>query len=251
MIQIEVQIRRSIALMVLLSSLVGVEITFAVSTEPIGTVRDELFQKIEKTAPQSQQDILDKFYNAEPDQVSIVDVPEMKFLMIDGEGDPNTSKDFSDAVSALYSVSFTLKFMLMKEYPAETYTVMPLEGQWWTKDSAKFDFVDKSNLQWTLMMMQPEFVTAEMIEKAIVQAGKNRPLPALEKLRFETFNQGRSAQILHVGPYSEEGPTIQKLHGYIAQSGFRMRGKHHEIYLGNPQTTKPEDLKTILRQPIE
>jgi hypothetical protein len=179
-----------------------------------------------------------------------VDVPEMNFLMIDGEGDPNTSETFQDAVGALYAVSYTLKFTFKQGDPPVDWTVMPLEGLWSADDVADFSIDDKSNWKWTLTIVQPEPVTPEAVASAIQQAQKKKDNPALAQVRFEPFREGLSAQIMHIGPYPDEGPTIEKLHEFIRENGHELRGKHHEIYLGDPRRAAPEKLKTIIRQPM-
>ncbi|MEM3068928.1 MAG: GyrI-like domain-containing protein [Nitrososphaerales archaeon] len=194
---------------------------------------------------------LKHLYNPSAKEVVIVDVPRMNFLMIDGVGDPNKAQEFKDAVEALYSVSYALKFMIKKEKKAIDYSVMPLEGLWWVDDMSKFSIEDKDAWKWTVMIMQPEFVTKDLFKKALEQVGKKKNLLALSKMRFEDFHEGLSAQIMHIGPYSAEGPTIKKLHNFIREKGYELRGRHHEIYLGDPRKSAPERMKTIIRQPIE
>jgi len=181
-------------------------------------------------------------------QVAIVDVPEMNFLMVDGAGDPNTVQEYKDAVEALYSLSYALKFMTRRE-KATDYAVMPLEGLWWTGDMSKFSVEDKDAWKWTAMIMQPEYVTKDLVDKALEHV-KNKNLPALSKTRFESLHEGLSAQIMHIGPYAEESPTIQRLHRHIKENGYKLRGKHHEIYLSDPRKSAPERMKTVIRQPI-
>jgi hypothetical protein len=193
------------------------------------------------------------FYNASKEP-EFVEVPSMKFLIIDGEGDPNTSIHYQNAVEALFSVSYTIKFTIKKSEMAIDYGVMPLEGLWWMDDMTKFSPAIKNLWKWTAMIMQPEIVTKEMVEKAIKEVEKKKGLSALSKLRFEKFKEGKSAQIMHIGPYAAEEPTIKKLHGFIKSNGFKFSGekqKHHEIYLGDPRKSAPEKLKTIIRQPVE
>ena len=144
-------------------------------------------------------------------EVVRVDVPTMKFLMVDGEGDPNGSQQFKDAVEVLYSVSYALKFMVKKGSEAIDYGVMPLEGLWWADDMATFTAEDKSKWKWTLMIMQPRYVTPELVDSAIAEARKKKNLVALQKVRFEAFSEGTAAQAMHIGPFSEEGPTIQRM----------------------------------------
>ena len=193
---------------------------------------------------------LKTLYQPSAKDVSQVDVPAMHFMMIDGAGDPNTSKDFRDAVEALYGVSYTLKFMLKKRGGFNDWGVMPLEGLWWTDDMSRFSMDEKDRWKWTVMIMQPEFITEDHVREASAElAGKKNPI-ALPRLRFERFCEGFSAQIMHIGPYSAEGPTVALLHDFIRKTGHTPRGKHHEIYLSDPGRTAPEKLKTIIRQPF-
>jgi hypothetical protein len=194
---------------------------------------------------------LKHLYKPSSKKVEIVDVPDMNFLLIDGKSDPNTAQEFKDAVEALFSVSYTLKFMIKKSDIAFDYGVLPLEGLWWADDMSQFSTKDKSNWKWTLMIMQPECVTDEFVKEAIEQVTKKKGLQALPKLRFEVFSEGKAAQILYIGPFSEEGPTIEKVHQFIEEKGYERSGKHHEIYLSDFRRTAPEKLKTIIRQPME
>jgi hypothetical protein len=180
----------------------------------------------------------------------IVDVPELSFLMVDGTGDPNTSRGYREGVEALFAVSYRVKFAV-KRSPGETeYGVMPLEGLWWVDDMSTFSVEDKSSWSWTAMIMQPDVVTEEVVQRSILEASKKKKLPAATKLRFGRFREGLAAQILHTGPYSAEGPTIERLHTFIAEAGYRLHGKHHEIYLNDPSRSDPAKLRTIIRQPI-
>lgn len=193
---------------------------------------------------------LKHLYNSSSREVTVVDVPPMNFLMLDGEGDPNKSGEFKEAVEALNSVSYILKFMIKKGKTAADYSVMPLEGLWWVDDTAEFSIEDKGGWKWTLMIMQPGYVTEDLFEVALKQAGRKKNLPALTKTRFESFHEGLSVQIMHVGPYSEEGSTVKKIHSFIKENGFEFSGRHHEIYLSDPRRADPEKRKTIIRQPI-
>ena len=193
---------------------------------------------------------LKHLYGATAKTIAVIDVPAMNFLMIDGEGDPNTSDDYRGAVEALFTVSYTAKFMIKKGPAAIDYGVMPLEGLWWTDDPAAFSPDNKDVWQWTAMIMQPEWITAELAVEAGERAAKKKALPALPNVRFQTFEEGKAAQILHVGPYAEERPTIARLHDLIAEEGLSRAGRHHEIYLGDPRRTAPAKLKTIIRQPV-
>ncbi len=189
------------------------------------------------------------FYAPSAKAVAEVTVPAWQFLMVDGAGDPNTAPRFPQAVEALYALSYTLKFMV-REACAVDYGVMPLEGLWWMPDMAAFDIRAKDQWLFTVMILQPEYVTPALLARARAQVAKKKNLPALADVRLETFAEGHAAQILHVGPFAEEGPTVEKLHRHIAVAGARPVGKHHEIYLTNISRTAPERWKTVLRQPM-
>ena len=192
---------------------------------------------------------LKQLYRPSAKEVVEVDVPAMNYLMVDGEGDPNTSQAYSDAVEALFSVSYAVKFMVKKGESAVDYAVMPLEGLWWADDMSKFTTADKSNWKWTMMIMQPSFAAPEIIGSAIAAVKKKKNPAAISKLRLEEFSEGRCAQIMHIGPFSEEGPTIAKVHGFV-ESRSRLTGKHHEIYLSDIRKANPSKWKTIIRQPM-
>jgi len=178
----------------------------------------------------------------------IVEVPEFNFLMLDGRGAPETSNDFQDAIGALYPLAYGARFALKKS-GVET-RVMPLEALWWTSSSGAFVPEELDKWRWTAMIMQPEPVTAELIEKVRADAMRKKPNPTLAKVELKAFREGVCAQVMHVGSYSAENPTIEKLHAFIAAEGYRLSGKHHEIYLGDPRRAAPEKLRTIVRQPI-
>jgi len=192
-----------------------------------------------------------QFYSPSAKQCAIVDLPAMNFLMLDGAGDPNHAPAFQTAVETLYAVAYTLKFMLKKGADGIDYGVMPLEGLWWSEEMATFSVERKSDWLWTLLIMQPDFITAAQVEAAKVDAAKKKDLPALSQLRFEAYHEGLSAQIMHLGPFAAEGPTIATLHTFISNQGYQLRGKHHEIYLNDLRRTAPEKLKTVIRQPIK
>ena len=193
---------------------------------------------------------LKHLYNPSAKKVEIVDVPMLNFLMIDGSGDPNTAQEYKDAVEALFAVSYALKFMVKKEKGVD-YGVLPLEGLWWTDDMAQFSMENKDAWKWSSMIMQPEYVTEALVSKALEQVEKKKNSPALPKIRFESFQEGLSAQIMHIGPYSAEGPTIESLHNFIKENGYELRERHHEIYLSDPRRSAPERMKTVIRQPIK
>jgi hypothetical protein len=189
-------------------------------------------------------------YDASTKEVTVVDVPEMNFLMADGEGNPNISPTFKNSVEALYALSYALKFIIKKGKQAVDFSVMPLEGFWWADDMTVFTTDKKEDWKWTVMIMQPEYVKDNLVNEAILQVERKKRLPALAEVRFDRFCEGLSVQIMHLGPYSAEGPTVKRLHDFIMENHYNLRGKHHEIYLGDPRRSTPEKMKTIIRQPI-
>lgn len=191
---------------------------------------------------------LKQLYQPSAKEPALVEVPAMNFLMIDGQGDPNTSPAYREAVEALFSVAYAVKFKVKKTLAID-FGVPPLEGLWWADDMAAFSAGDKSRWKWTMMIMQPEFVSAALVRDTIAEVSEKKKLPALAKLRFEPFLEGKSAQILHVGPFSAEGPTIARLHAFIIVNG-KLSGKHHEIYLSDIRKADPAKWKTIIRQPL-
>ena len=194
---------------------------------------------------------LNYLYNPSSREFSTVEVPEMQFLMVDGHGDPNTAQAYQDAVEALYAVAYKLKFMSKKQV-GKDYVVPPLEGLWWAADMETFTVrLDKSAWDWTMMIMQPDWITPEMFTQAVAEVQKSKDLPALSKVRLERYAEGLALQILHIGSYDDEAPTLARLHReFIPQNGYVEAGKHHEIYLGDPRKVAPEKLKTVLRQPV-
>ncbi|MDF2927759.1 MAG: Protein of unknown function DUF2174-like protein [Paenibacillaceae bacterium] len=180
----------------------------------------------------------------------LVEVPALSYLMIDGEGDPNTAKAYSDAIATLYGLSYTLKFMIKKGPEGHDYGVMPLEGLWWADNMEEFSVTRKDIWKWTSMIMQPELVTEEHIRQAIRQVPVKKPLPSLQLVRCEQLHEGLAVQVLHKGPYSEETATMEVLHGYMRQQGLKFTGRHHEIYLNDVNRTAPDRLRTIIRQPV-
>jgi len=193
---------------------------------------------------------LKELYQPKVSNIVTVDVPAMNFLMIDGKGDPNTAQAYRDAIEALYGISYTLKFTVKKSPKGVDYSVMPLEGLWWADDPADFVKPNKDRWRWTAMIMQPDFITNAMVEKAKDELTKKKTVASLSQLRFEKFHEGLSAQIMYIGPFADEGPTISRIHEYILNGGHKLHGKHHEIYLSDLRKTAPEKLKTIIRQPM-
>ncbi len=188
-------------------------------------------------------------------EVSVVDVPKLKFIMLDGAIEPGkspgNSPNFELSMSALYSMAYTLKFMSKKrEIDPIDYILMGLEGLWWVEEG-EFDINEPGNWLYTLMILQPDHITEEMFSLALEQLVKKKPNPFNNRLRLEAFHEGLCLQIMHIGPYSEEMRTIARMDAFAEENGYRMHGKHHEIYLGDPRRTDPSKLKTVLRHPVE
>ena len=187
-------------------------------------------------------------------QVEVVDVPQLQFLMIDGQVEPGempgTSPGFETAIGALYGAAYTLKFAskLRKENPID-FPVMALEGLWQI-DGEEFDITRPGGWTYRLMMLVPDHVTQNMFQEALRQLERKRPSPTLARLRLERFREGLCLQIMHVGPYATEPATIERMKAFARENGYVYREAHHEIYMGDPRRSAPEKLKTILRQPV-
>ena len=190
-------------------------------------------------------------YRAKVGEFRLIDVPPLQYLMIDGHGDPNTSSEFAAAIEALYPLAYTLKFA-SKKLRQRDYVVMPLEGLWWADDPAAFTSArDKAQWSWTLMIMQPEWISAEMFAEALSAVTAKKAPARLGEVRLERLTEGRCVQTLHRGAFDDEGPILAHLHDdFLPSHGLHPAGKHHEIYFSDPRTGSPEKRRTILRQPV-
>lgn len=190
---------------------------------------------------------------------SIIDVPTMRFITVDGKGDPNTSEFYKKAVELLYGLSYSIKMSKKTGTQPEgyfDYVVPLLEGLWWFEG----DFFDgnvverKDEFNWTIMIRQPDFVTSEVFKNAKAALSKKKPELDTSVARLKDFTEGLCAQIMHVGPYDDESSTVATLEEFIKSQGYRteMSGmrQHHEIYISDPRKTAPEKLKTVVRHPI-
>ena len=209
-------------------------------------------------APRVQEPDLKKrlapFFNP-PREPVLVEIPELGYLMIDGKGAPDEgaeypTTDFQKAFAALFPVVYTLKFRLKRD--GLTMPILPLEALWFTGGDGGFDMnVPQDQWGWRAMLAVSDDVTQAIFDEAVAEVRRKKgDSPELQRLRFERWREGRCAQVMHVGPYSEERPTIERLHAFIAAQGLRPRGAHHEIYLGDPRRGDPSKLKTVLRQPV-
>lgn len=180
---------------------------------------------------------------------ALVEVPPMRYLAIDGHGDPNSAKDYADAVTALFSTAYALKFRSKRELGRDL-VVAPLEGLWRADDPEVFVTRDKSAWSWTMLISQPDWISEEHVGEAIA-ANTKAPRPALDRLRLERIDEGMAVQILHIGPYDAEAPTLERLHDeWMPAHGLTFNGDHHEVYLSDRRRTAPEKLRTVLRQPV-
>ena len=210
------------------------------------------------TTPTAREDTMETYdikrayptlYAPKPGDFHVVEVPELSFLIADGHGDPNVSTAYTEAVEALFTLSYAVRAIAKSEL-GRVHTVAPLEGLWSADDPRAFGAGDKSAWDWTMMIAQPAWISADIVEDAMKKAQK-KSLSALERVRFEPFTEGTSAQILHIGSYDSEAPVLARLHDeYLSKHGLNFNGKHHEIYLSDPRRTEPAKLRTILRQPV-
>jgi hypothetical protein len=194
---------------------------------------------------------LKHLYRPSKDNFVIVEVPTMNFLMIDGKGDPNSST-YQQALESLYPLAYALKFFSKRELGRD-YTVPPLEGLWWAVDMAVFTTsASKDEWLWTMMIMVPTWISGPIVEETRAQVATAKNPPAIDQIRFGPFQEGLCVQILHIGPYAAEAPTIRRLHHeYLPHEGLIENGKHHEIYLSDPRRVPSEKLLTVLRQPVK
>lgn len=189
---------------------------------------------------------------------TIVDVPEMLFLMADGKGSPNGGAEFQAAMEALYSLAYAIRMNKAETGYVET-VVPPSEGFWDFADSGRYRetgvLPPKDEYVWTMVLRQPEFVTEAVLQRAKATLTKRKPQINPDRVRLERYREGLCVQALHIGPYDAEPATVQIMERYQEQRGFRLDHaggrRHHEIYLSNPAKTPPEKMKTILRLPVK
>ena len=188
-----------------------------------------------------------RFFNPTAQRVVEEELPPFQYLMVDGSGAPE-GREYPDSLATLYPVAYTLKFVLK---PERDFTIGPLETLWWDDTPGGFDVAHREGWKWTAMIVVPEFVTPDDLAGAVAEVRrKGKPAPLLDRVRLEALDEGRCVQIMHIGPYNAETPTIRRLHDYMTDNALSFRGKHHEIYLSDPRTTAPERLKTVIRQPV-
>jgi hypothetical protein len=182
----------------------------------------------------------------EPD---LVEVPPMRFLMIDGQGEPDASATFTEAVEALFAVAYAVKFQVRAEAGID-FGVLPLEALWWIPHAHLWDFAAGSDRQWTLMVMQPEIASDEVVRGMLDRVAASTNPPGVDRIRFEPHEEGSAVQVLHLGSFRTQRATLEQLHAYVVELGMVPTGKHHEIYLSDPHRTAPHRMRTILRQPV-
>ena len=194
-----------------------------------------------------------ELYSPPSDHTQQIAIPAMQFAMVDGQGTPESPEhlpEFQNAISALYGITYTLKIGRKRAGIEPDYTIGPLEGLWWMADGGEFDAENPAGWRWTLMLFQPDFITTTDFMDVLTRLKAKRSNPALDLIRLETFSEGQAVQIMHIGPYAEEARSMLLLDDYAGAHGYKLSGKHHEIYLGDPRRTRPEKLRTILRRPI-
>ena len=189
-------------------------------------------------------------YQAKRGVFRLVEVPPLHYLMIDGHGDPNTSPAFAEAIETLYPIAYKLKFA-SKQGLGRDYVVPPLEGLWWADDMDAFSNRDKSQWDWTLLLLVPDWIDQAMVDAAVEQVAAKDPPARLGDVRFDLLDEGLCVQTLHVGSFDDEGPVLQRLHEeFIPNQGLTPTGHHHEIYFSDFRRTAPDKLRTLLRQPV-
>lgn len=190
-------------------------------------------------------------YRAPMNEFRVVEIPAMRYLMVDGHGDPNSDADYTAAVEALFPVAYRLKFLSKNEL-GHDYVVPPLEGLWWAGDMEAFtDSRDKSHWDWTMMILVPDWLSETHVHEAVQRVRAKRPPLRLESVRFETLEEGLCVQTLHLGSFDDEGPVLKRLHHeFVPANKLVLTGKHHEVYFSDPRKTAPEKLRTLLRQPV-
>ena len=189
-------------------------------------------------------------YHARRGEIRLLEVPPLRYLMVDGHGDPNSSPDYAQELEVLYPLAYALKFA--SKARGQDYVVPPLEGLWWAQDMATFTTGrDKSAWSWTLMLLTPDWLTAQDVEETRAAVAAKKPALPLDRVRVGVLDEGLCAQTLHVGSFDDEAPVLADLHDrFVPENGLEMAGLHHEIYLSDPRRTAPEKLRTILRQPV-
>lgn len=192
---------------------------------------------------------LKAYYSPGTKAFQVLEIPPLQYLMIDGRGDPAISQQYQDALQTLYSLSYTLKFNL--KALGKDYTVMGLEGLWWMPDMREFSLERRADWEWTSMILQPDFVTPELLDEAVRQVSARGKAPLADRVRLETLEEGLCVQIMYYGAYTDEAPTIARMHAFIAEKGYSLTGKHHEIYMSDARKVPPEKNRTILRQPVK
>jgi hypothetical protein len=187
----------------------------------------------------------------------IINVPKMLFVMVDGKGAPESlgqsETEFQKAMQIIFGIVYTIKFW-DKKHPAPKnyakFTMAPIEGLWWMADGKDFDSSKPDDWRWTVMLRIPEFVTTDYFKEVVRECVKSKNDDIYKKARLEYLEEGTCIQIMHIGPYSQEAATIEKMHAFARDNGYELTGRHHELYFGDPRRTAPEKLRTILRQPV-
>ncbi len=193
----------------------------------------------------------------------LIDVPNMKFVMVRGKGNPNLPNgEYQEAISFLYGISFTIKMSKMGDKKIDgyfEYVVPPLEGFWWNEGKENVDYTHKEKFEWISMIRQPEFVNEEVFNWACEELKKKKGIDT-SKLEFKEFKEGLCVQVMHIGSYDDEPKTIERIEEYIKENKLRndigstlengIIRRHHEIYLSDPRRASVDNLKTVIRIPV-
>ena len=192
-----------------------------------------------------------RLYRATTRRIDEVDVPAMKFLMVDGSCQGSNYHEFRNGIEGLFALSHGIKAAIARTHIGFEYAVMPLECLWWVRGRGDYTPENREEWKWILMMVQPEYVTSALVREALGGMGKGGALPAISKVRFGVFAEGLSAQTLHNGPRGEKWTTLRRLRAFIEKRGYQVRGRHHEVYISDPRTMTADKMKMILRLPIK
>lgn len=181
-------------------------------------------------------------------QPALIFVPAGHYLAITGKGDPD-SPVFADSTQALYTAAYSIKNVYKQS--AQDFTVSKLEGTWWVEQEGYPLDIPRAEWCWQLLIRMPDYVINPVVQQALKAAFVKKQLPLLQQVSLITLAEGRSVQVLHTGPYSEEPATLAIMEEFIRKEGLAYNGRHHEIYLSDPRKTAPAKMKTILRQPVK
>ena len=191
-----------------------------------------------------------RLYRATAKRVDMVDVPAMKFLMVDGSCQGSNYDEFRSGIEGLFALSKAMKTAIGRTHIGFEYAVMPLECLWWVRGSCDYTPDNQEEWKWILMMVQPNYVTSALAREVLGELDEDKSLSSIKKVRYGVFTEGLSVQTLHSGQRADKWTTINRLRAFIEKKGYQIRGRHHEIYISDPRTLSAEKMKMIIRLPI-